>query len=95
MDMKQRILAKANEGKNITGLPEPEKRKDLRKAAGLTQSQAAQVMSEQSGSRITRSAVANWETGRNAPSAEQLAVYKEFLNACTELENEQAEITAS
>jgi hypothetical protein len=39
--------------------------------------------------------VANWETGRNAPSAEQLAVYKEFLDACTEIQKEQAETTAS
>lgn len=43
------------------GLPEPDERKRLREAAGLSQDQIAKALS------VRRETVTSWETGRTAP----------------------------
>ncbi|MYV54782.1 helix-turn-helix transcriptional regulator, partial [Streptomyces sp. SID3212] len=45
------------------GLPEPEERKRLRKAAGLSQEQVARALD------VRREAVTAWEAGRTEPRA--------------------------
>jgi len=50
------------------------KLKDLRKMNNLTQEQLAEIL------EVDRSAVANWEIGRNMPKADRLRKMAEVLN---------------
>lgn len=51
---------------------------DLRKAAGLTQKQLADALG------VTRSTVAMWETGENAPKTKMLLTLAEALGCSVE-----------
>ena len=51
---------------------------ELRKSAGLTQQQLAEQMG------VTRSTVAMWETGENAPKTKMLLALAEALNCSVE-----------
>ncbi|WP_446038938.1 telomere-associated protein Tap [Streptomyces sp. SID1121] len=55
------------------GLPEPEERKRLRKAAGLSQEQVARALD------VRREAVTAWEAGRTEPRAPKRAAYIRLL----------------
>lgn len=50
------------------------KLKDLRKMNNMTQEQLAEIL------KVDRSAVANWEIGRNMPKADRLRKMAEVLN---------------
>ncbi|NUK02248.1 helix-turn-helix transcriptional regulator [Streptomyces lunaelactis] len=56
------------------GLPEPEERKRLRKAAGLSQEQVARALD------VRRESVTSWEAGRTEPRPPKRAAYIRLLD---------------
>lgn len=56
-------------------LPEPEQRRSIREAAGLTQQDIADVVG------VSRQAITAWEAGDRYPRKAQLARYVEALTA--------------
>ncbi|MFE3767761.1 helix-turn-helix transcriptional regulator, partial [Streptomyces sp. NPDC059104] len=61
------------------GLPEPDERKRLREAAGLSQDQIAKALS------VRRETVTSWETGRTAPRPPKRAAYARLLEGLASL----------
>ncbi|MFJ9343405.1 telomere-associated protein Tap [Streptomyces sp. NPDC101733] len=61
------------------GLPDPDERKRLREAAGLSQDQIAKALS------VRRETVTSWETGRTAPRAPKRAAYARLLEGLASL----------
>lgn len=59
-------------------LPSPEKRAELRQAAGLTQQELADAIG------VTRAAVSFWESGLRTPRGQFLDRYVEALRALKE-----------
>ncbi|MEV3988267.1 helix-turn-helix domain-containing protein [Streptomyces sp. NPDC049837] len=59
-------------------LPEPDERKRLREAAGLSQDQIAKALS------VRRETVTGWETGRTEPRAPKRAAYARLLSGLAE-----------
>lgn len=57
-------------------LPEPAQRVALRKRAGLTQKEMAEILG------VDRTAIAHWEAGRRNPDGKRLDDYAEALEAC-------------
>ncbi|MBE1601301.1 helix-turn-helix transcriptional regulator [Streptomyces stelliscabiei] len=57
-------------------LPEPALRVALRKRAGLTQKELAEILG------VDRTAIAHWEAGRRTPDGSRLDDYAEALEAC-------------
>ncbi|RSS40892.1 XRE family transcriptional regulator, partial [Streptomyces sp. WAC07061] len=55
------------------GLPEPDERRRLREAAGLSQDQIAKALS------VRRETITSWETGRTAPRPPKRAAYARLL----------------
>jgi DNA-binding XRE family transcriptional regulator len=58
------------------GLPEPAKRRAIRKNAGVTVCEMATVVG------VSRQAINLWETGQRKPSGVFLTRYVEALDAC-------------
>jgi len=56
-------------------LPEPAQRVALRKRAGLTQKELAEIVG------VDRTAIAHWEAGRRNPDGKRLDDYVEALGA--------------
>lgn len=56
-------------------LPEPSRRRALRRISGLTQQELADAIG------VDRTAVAHWENGRRSPNGKHLALYLEALGA--------------
>lgn len=66
-------------------LPDPEQRRALREAAGLSQQELANTIG------VTRQAVSHWETGaRNIPRGQLLDRYVEVLNTLREADTPEA-----
>ncbi|MFJ4321371.1 telomere-associated protein Tap [Streptomyces lavendulae] len=61
------------------GLPDPDERKRLREAAGLSQDQIARALS------VRRETVTSWETGRTAPRPPKRAAYARLLEGLATL----------
>ncbi|MEU4951328.1 telomere-associated protein Tap [Streptomyces lavendulae] len=61
------------------GLPDPDERKRLREAAGLSQDQIARALS------VRRETVTSWETGRTAPRPPKRAAYARLLEGLAAL----------
>ncbi|MDX2394140.1 helix-turn-helix domain-containing protein, partial [Streptomyces sp. DK15] len=61
------------------GLPEPDERKRLREAAGLSQDQIAKALS------VRRETITSWETGRTAPRPPKRAAYARLLEGLAAL----------
>jgi DNA-binding transcriptional regulator YiaG len=59
---------------SIPALPTPEERKQIRKAAGVTQSDLARALD------VNFAAVSHWENGRATPRGRNLRVYLEALD---------------
>ncbi|MFC8918757.1 telomere-associated protein Tap [Streptomyces sp. NPDC057116] len=59
-------------------LPDPDERKRLREAAGLSQDQIARALS------VRRETVTGWETGRTEPRAPKRAAYARLLSGLAE-----------
>ena len=87
--LKTLILAKTKEEKYDDGLPRPELRKLWRQAAGLSQTQAAAVLSQHTGELVTRSRLANWELALNAPASNLLEAYRDLLETSREIHDEK------
>lgn len=61
-----------------SSLPAPERRAELRKAAGLTLQEVADAIG------VTRGAVWHWEQGTRAPSGSHLSLYLDALGVFEE-----------
>lgn len=59
-------------------LPDPEERRRLREAAGLSQQEVADALG------VTRAAVGHWETGSRSPRGRRLAEYVDVIRVLRE-----------
>lgn len=60
-------------------LPSPEERLALRLAAGLSQRDVAEVLSDVLGRTVDRGAVSRWEGGLRTPRGDSYAAYQALL----------------
>ncbi|MEV5792686.1 helix-turn-helix transcriptional regulator [Streptomyces sp. NPDC052192] len=70
MNVTERVKARIHVHRS---LPEPAQRVALRKRAGLTQKELAEILG------VDRTAVAHWEAGRRNPDGKRLESYIEAL----------------
>lgn len=75
MTVTQRVRARIHVH---ASLPEPDERRALREAAGLTQKELADAV------RVDRTAIAHWESGRRNPDGKRLDAYLEALRVLRE-----------
>jgi DNA-binding transcriptional regulator YiaG len=72
MDVTEQVKARIRVHR---ALPEPAQRLVLRKRAGLTQQELADIIG------VTRVAICHWEKGRRVPDGKRLDAYIEALDA--------------
>lgn len=85
--MREKVLQRVKQKRTISdaGLPSPSDRKHWRDALKLTQKDAADLISEESGVEVSRPQFANWELGMCNPRSDLLPFYKDFLATCFNL----------
>lgn len=81
MTVAERVTALINVRRS---LPPPERRAQIRRDAGITQYQLAEILG------ISRPTLAHWESGKRNPSGPSLSKYLEALNAMAAAELDDA-----